>query len=86
MTTVSGMTEATIRRLANLEYVFARLDADLTDLSRDLHMSAHDAPECSVAALGVTRLRQRLASLRELVEPAMAEAVGLLETLEPAPF
>lgn len=84
--TGSDMTEATIRRLAWMEYAFLKIDADLTDLSRDLHMSAQDAPECMSAAGEVIRIKHALRAVIQMIDAPLTEAIAMSQSLEPAPF
>lgn len=84
--TGGDMSEATIRRLAWMEYAFLRIDGELTDLSQDLHMSAQDAPECMSAAAEVIRIKYALRAVIQMIDKPLTDAIALSESLEPSPF
>ena len=80
------MSESTIRRLAFAEWDFVAIDSKLADLARDLHLSAHDAPECAAAVLELNNLRYGLRAVLNRIDEPLTQAIKAAEGLAEAPF
>lgn len=80
------MTEPTLSALVWSEYDFARIDASLSDLARDLDTCTAELPTVAAAALRVRQARRHLRRTLALLDDEISSAVKATERLSPPPF